>query len=277
MPAISLVIDTPDLAKHYEAASAERQFRHGKDLLEQLRLAPGDRVLDVGCGTGLLAQYASGKVTPNGLVVGIDPLPLRIDIAKQKATLQLSYQVGDANDLGVFQAASFDVAYLNAVFHWLPEKRGPLAGLFRLLAPGGRLGLTTGAKDRPNTIQVVRKSVLGREPYRAHVDAEETFAHSVSAEELRALLEETGFQIERLEHVSQSYHHASGGALVDFANASSFGNYLGRVPEALREAARRELIAEFEKLRDARGIPHQATRIEAVARKPRSANGRGVS
>ena len=272
MSAISLIIDTPDLARHYEAASAERQFHHGKELIELLRLVPGERVLDVGCGTGLLARYAVDKVLPNGTVLGIDPLPLRIEIAKQKATAQLSYQVGDANELGVFQRESFDVAYLNAVIHWIREKRGPVASLFRLLAPGGRLGITTGARDGGNTLREVRTSVLAREPYRSHVGSEVAVGHHLSGGELRALLEEAGFQLERLDYVEHSFHHASGHAAVEFSNASSFGNFLGTIPEALRETARRDIAEELEKLRVAEGIPQRVVRLVAIARKPNTVN-----
>ncbi len=106
MTAISLAIDTPDLAQHYETVSADRQLRHGRELLERLGLAKGQRVLDVGCGTGLLAEYAASVVGPSGAVVGIDPLPLRIEIARRKAAAQLSFQVGDANRLDEFASAN---------------------------------------------------------------------------------------------------------------------------------------------------------------------------
>lgn len=270
MTAISLGIDTPDLAQHYEAVSADRQFRHGQALLQRLGLAQGERVLDVGCGTGLLAEHAASIVGPSGAVLGIDPLPLRIEIARKKATPQLSFEVGDANRLDLLAPATFDVAYLNAVLHWLPEKLGPLTGLFRLLVPGGRLGISTGAKSHLNTIQQVRKRVLSREPYRAHVDGDESFAYHLSDTELRALLEQVGFDVEVLELVPHATHHASAAAAIQFAQASSFGNYLGRIPAELRGAAERDLLAELEQLRDSQGIPQQGTRIVTVARKPTS-------
>src|ERR1700755_523239 len=124
MTALSLQLDTPELAAHYERASVDRQFRTGKNLIARLGLKPGDRVLDVGGGTGLLAEYVADIVGPRGSVLGVDPLALRIEIAKKKAAShpQLSFEVGDAYQLDRLPAESFDVVYLNAVFHWFPEK-----------------------------------------------------------------------------------------------------------------------------------------------------------
>jgi len=74
MPNISLNLDTETLAQHYEQVSVDRQFKSGKALLDVLALRPGEKLLDVGAGTGLLAEYAAGLVGREGLVIGIDPL-----------------------------------------------------------------------------------------------------------------------------------------------------------------------------------------------------------
>ncbi|MGC1398173.1 class I SAM-dependent methyltransferase, partial [Candidatus Binatus sp.] len=119
MSDVSLDLDTADLAERYERISADRQFRGGQELLRELALVPGETVLDIGCGTGMLAEYATSLVGPAGSVIGIDPLPLRIEIAKKRGTANLSFKVGNAYDLGEVAADSFDVVYMNAVFHWL--------------------------------------------------------------------------------------------------------------------------------------------------------------
>ncbi|WP_438043667.1 hypothetical protein [Sorangium sp. So ce128] len=68
MSGLSLVFDTPQLAQDYEVRSADRQFRHGKRLIAELGVRPGDHVLDVGSGTGLLAEHVAGLVGPTGKV-----------------------------------------------------------------------------------------------------------------------------------------------------------------------------------------------------------------
>jgi len=87
MSSLSLKLDTPELAQQYEKFSADRQFVAGKTLVAKLGVRNGERVLDVGSGTGLLAEHAAKLVGPTGSVVGIDPLPHRIDIARRKGAL----------------------------------------------------------------------------------------------------------------------------------------------------------------------------------------------
>jgi SAM-dependent methyltransferase len=125
MSGLSLSLDTTQLAEAYEKRSADRQFKNGKRLVARWGLRPGDRVLDLGSGTGLLAEHVASLVGETGSVLGIDPLPLRIAIAEKKRTVNLAFSIGDAYKLDGLASSSFDVVYLNAVLHWLPEKSGP--------------------------------------------------------------------------------------------------------------------------------------------------------
>ena len=267
MTALSLKLDTPDLARHYEEASSDRQFKAGKVFVQKLALRPGEHVLDVGSGTGLLAEHVAGIVGPSGSVVAIDPLPLRIDIARRKARPNLTFRVGDAYELAAFANESFDVVYLNAVFHWLPEKFGPLRAFHRVLKTGGRLGVTTGSKEHVNPLQAIRQRVLAREPYSRFPESQAGTAHRVSADELRGLFAQTGFEPESIDVLPNVIVHRSGDAAIEFSQASSFGNFLGHLPDDLQRSAREEIRRELEALRTADGIRLENARIFAVARK----------
>src|SRR5262245_16398171 len=118
--------DSEELARDYERVSQGRQFQSGRRLVQALRLASGERVLDVGCGTGLLAAHMADLVGPAGHVLGIDPLPLRIALADAKVRPNLAFRVASAYDLSFIAGESFDVVVLNAVLHWLAEKTGPM-------------------------------------------------------------------------------------------------------------------------------------------------------
>jgi len=265
MSTVSLTLDTQELAHHYEHVSAAHQFEAGKVLIEELAITPGEKVLDVGCGTGLLAEYVVGLVGPTGSVVGIDPLPLRITLAQQKRQSNLSFQVGTAEDLHDFPEASFDVVYLNAVLHWLPDKLRPLREIARMLKKGGRLGISTGSKDHP--VLALKTLVLAREPYCHYAEASGGRTYRVSGAELESLLDQAGFAVHKMEVRPQVHHHPTPEAAIAFAEASSFGNFLGHLPTDLRTAAREEIMRELEQYHTPEGIRRDGARIIAVALK----------
>ncbi len=265
MSSVSLAFDNSDLAAHYEQVSADRQLKAGQALIGDLGVAAGERVLDVGAGTGLLAACVADLVGPSGSVVGIDPLPLRIEIARGKTQPNLIFEVGNAYDLSRFAEASFDVVYLNAVFHWLPEKREPLRQIARVLKPGGRLGITTGSKDHPNQLQAVRRKVLAREPYARYPEGAQGTTHRVDMPELEALLVEAGFAVRKIELRPTLTFQPNADAAIRFSEASSFGNFLGHLPDPIRAAARHDIVQELETLRTPDGIRQESARIFAIA------------
>jgi ubiquinone/menaquinone biosynthesis C-methylase UbiE len=106
-------------------------------------LQPGERALDVGCGTGTLALAVQRRVGASGYVAGIDPSPQQIAYARVKATrghAPTDFQLGVIERLP-FPDQSFDAVFSTLMMHHLPAplKRQGLAEIARVLKPGGRL------------------------------------------------------------------------------------------------------------------------------------------
>lgn len=259
--------DSDQLARDYETVSAGRQFLAGKQLVAEVAPAPGAHVLDLGCGTGLLTEHIADLVGPTGFVLGLDPLPLRIDLAKKKARANLAFEVGDAYALDALATEAFDAIVLNAVFHWLPDKTGPMRSFARILKRGGRLGLSTTLKGRATIVQEKAARLLAEPPFDKYPRKRETLSHRVSLEEMRALLEGAGFDATKLDVVHNEQRFASPAEAIRFAEASSFGNFLGHLPAELRPAAREALTARLAAVAGRGEIVQPRERLVVIGRK----------
>ena len=134
-------------ARHYDLLAwlltlgRERALR--ERLVDIARLAPGEMVLDVGCGTGSLAVTAKRRVGPAGRVRGVDASSEMIEQARAKAAkagLDVAFDVARAAALPV-PDASVDVVLSTLMLHHLPAAvRERFAGeIRRVLKPGGRV------------------------------------------------------------------------------------------------------------------------------------------
>jgi ubiquinone/menaquinone biosynthesis C-methylase UbiE len=126
----------------------ERRLRNRT--LDAVVLAPGERVLDICCGTGTLTLAARTRVGASGSVDGVDASPEMIARATAKAADgDVRFQIAQAQSLP-FPDGSFDVVLCSLGFHHLPEEArdAALAEMRRVLAPGGRVLLVEFTRSR---------------------------------------------------------------------------------------------------------------------------------
>lgn len=119
-----------------------REDRFREWTVDLAEIAPGQAVLDVGCGTGNLTMAAKRRVGADGEVHGVDAAPEMILEAERKAALKgldINYQVGLIEDIPL-PADKFDVVLSSLMLHHLPKdlKRRGVAEIARVLKPGGR-------------------------------------------------------------------------------------------------------------------------------------------
>jgi ubiquinone/menaquinone biosynthesis C-methylase UbiE len=112
-------------------------------VIELAKIKTGDKVLDVGCGTGNLTMTAKLYTGASGSVYGIDASPEMVDVAQKKAKRSGSatiFEVGLIEKLA-FPDATFDVVISRLVIHHLPDdlKRTAFTEILRVLKAGGHL------------------------------------------------------------------------------------------------------------------------------------------
>ena len=103
----------------------------------------GNRVLDVGCGTGVLAREARSRVGQEGQVVGLDLNEGMLAVAARTEP-RIEWRQGDAASLP-FEDANFDVVVSQFALMYFPDRVAALREMWRALAPGGRLAIAAWA------------------------------------------------------------------------------------------------------------------------------------
>lgn len=110
-------------------------------VVKEVAAQPGERWLDVGCGTGELAMMAAAS---GAEITGVDLAPVLVATATRQAAergVDVAFQVADAEDLP-FDDASFDIVSSSIGAIFAPDHARVAAELARVCAPGGRLALT---------------------------------------------------------------------------------------------------------------------------------------
>jgi len=140
----------PAQAQVYEDNFVPALFAHwAPQLVACARLRPGQRVLDVACGTGIVARTAAEVVRPGGNVTGVDLNPAMLQVARH-AHPELEWCEGDVEDLP-FPAASFDAALCQSALFFFPDPARAVHEMARVVGVGGTVALQTYAPldDQP--------------------------------------------------------------------------------------------------------------------------------
>lgn len=120
------------------------QLAPAQDALQGVAaLAPGERVLDVACGTGLVSLAAARAVGAQGSVLGVDIAEQMVAAARRRTAAwpQASFLRMDGEELDALPDASFDAALCGLGLMYMPSPERALREMARVLRPGGRVAL----------------------------------------------------------------------------------------------------------------------------------------
>lgn len=238
--------------------------------LEQLPLQPGQRILDVACGTGIVARQAASIAGAAGRVVGVDLNSGMLEVARRNTPAKgagIEWRQGDARLLPC-PVASFDVVVCQQGLQLFTDKIGALREMHRALAPGGLLGVCVWRTIEHSPCDLAIAQALARHLGAAAAERFQAPFGFGEADALRAAITEAGFRDVDVRAVIVMRRLRSPEESIPGLLA---GTPIGPLVAALDEVVRQALVAEVATAlmpyRDANGLTvPQATHI-ALARK----------
>jgi trans-aconitate methyltransferase len=223
------------------AATAHFVPAFGAPVVELLSAQPGERILDLGCGDGVLTETI---VAAGANVVAVDAAPDMVAAAKAKG---LDARVVPGQSLAFER--EFDAVFSNAALHWMRPPEAVLAGVARALKPGGRFVAEMGGHNNTAAILTAFRAVLGRRGIDALALSPWYFP---SAAAYRAKLEAAGFWVEEIAIIPRPTPLEAGFAawLDTFCE-----DFLSPLPTADRAVAKQEICDLLEPiLKDETGL-----------------------
>lgn len=170
-------------------------YQYGEGLVDLLTPKPGERILDLGCGTGELTNQISEA---GANVVGIDSSEELIATAQQQFPL-LTFHQQDATQLT--EVEQYDAVFSNAVLHWIFDQNAVTQSMFRALIPSGRLVVEFGGEGNVQQIRSALKKTLRRHGYQEAADV--TLWYFPSVGQYTTLLEQHGFRVQLAHHYAR--------------------------------------------------------------------------
>jgi trans-aconitate methyltransferase len=202
-------------------------WKHGSDVVSLLAPQPGERILDLGCGTGhLTAQIAESGAH----VLGVDRSPEMI-AAAQNSYPNLKFAIADATALPFH--FEFEAVFSNATLHWVHEPERAIRGVWNALHPGGRFVAEFGGKGNVGRMQRAFDQTLVDLHLSRPGENNPWYYPSVS--EYATLLEQDKFEVHFMILFDRPTALAEGEAGMRNWIAMFASDYLAKVPPETRE------------------------------------------
>jgi SAM-dependent methyltransferase len=243
--------------------------RCAEELVAAVGVAPGDRVLDVGCGTGVVARVAAARSSAAANVTGTDVnagmLQAAARFAAEAGLAEIAWIECDAAAMPLPDAA-FDVTLCQQGLQFMPDRPGAMAEMARVLKPGGRLALSVWKTRAP--IGAAFATVLDRH-FGARTTAPWEMIYSLGdRDRLHDLAEGAGLRDAHVTLDVKFARHPDPETFITGAIAGSpIAETMADLPEAEHARLIKEIVAELADYRDDDGLASPAQCLTLTARK----------
>ena len=206
----------------WDAKGYDRDFSfvtaYGSAVLDLLDPQPGERILDLGCGTGHLTADIAAR---GAHVIGVDVDPAMVEVARADHP-ELTFHAIDAHDLATAfdDAEPFDAVFSNAAMHWMREPQRVIAQVHRVLRPGGRLVAEQGGDRNVAALHAAIRAARADVGLDPEIDAGTDFP---TPAQVAIRLESAGFEVRLLELFERPTRLEPGRTAADWARMFGHG------------------------------------------------------
>ncbi|MGH7265719.1 MAG: methyltransferase domain-containing protein [Candidatus Rokuibacteriota bacterium] len=266
----------PHYGKAYGGSAPENYERYfvpaigaplAHDLVEIAALSPGERVLDVACGTGVVARLAAQRVGTGGSVAGLDVNPGMLAVARSASPPGVSFEWHEASAEAMpLPDAAFDVVLCQMGLQFVPDRPAALREMRRVLAPGGRLILNVPGPAPPPF--VIMAEALAR-----HIGPQAAgFVNLVfslhDTAELQNLISGAGFREVATQAAARPLRlPAPPEFLWQYVHSTPLAGPVAQVDDERRGALERDVVAKSRELVKDGALTFEVRIVVAMARK----------
>ncbi|MBS7566259.1 methyltransferase domain-containing protein [Mucilaginibacter sp. Bleaf8] len=213
-------------------------FQFGENVLELLDVKTGERILDIGCGTGYLTQQIQNQ---GGLAKGTDYSPEMIAQAKVNYP-DVDFAVADASNFS--EDGQYDAIFSNAALHWIHNQDGMMQSVYNALKPGGRFVAEMGGKGNVAKLIAATQQVLVQHGYAEQAKTQIWYFPSLG--EYTSRLEKHGFRVTFAVHFDRKTPLQDGDQGVAKWIKMFGSQYFTGIPEAEQTQLLQEITAILE-------------------------------
>lgn len=237
------------------------------DLVRLAALRPGERVLDVACGTGVVTRLAFEQVGATGVVTGLDINPGMLAVARSVTPpgVTISWHEESAEAM-LLPDESFDVVMCQMGLQFMPNKSAALGEMRRVLARGGRLALNLPGPT-PRLFTIMEEAFVGHLGAEAAGFVRQVFAlHDTDL--IRKLISDAGFHDVSVQSDTKELRlPAPEEFLWQYVHSTPLAAAVAKVDDERRGLLEREVVTKWQEFVQDRALVLQVRVVVATARK----------
>jgi ubiquinone/menaquinone biosynthesis C-methylase UbiE len=236
------------------------------DLVESARLREGERVLDVACGTGIVARLAAERVGTSGSVTGVDLTAGMLNVARAVSSdvpVHIQWYETSAEAMPLPDAA-YDVAFCQLALMFIPDKAAALREIRRVLAASGRALVSV---PGPTAFFQVLHDAFERRSMKEAAGFVRAVFSLHDASEFEQLFHDAGFTVVDVRAVEKQVHLPSGREFFwHYMRCTPLADWLDRLDEKMRTSIEEDVVSGWQKWAGEGGMTYAQPMLIAAAR-----------